>query len=82
MSLTKDKLRKKVLGFIEAQPGYLQQKQEKLWLNFEKEGFIIIYGTNEIIGIWGFGYSIDSAYDDFVKSWIRLKGFEWIEKNK
>ena len=43
---------------------------------------MVIYGDNLWSGIAGTGETPDLAYSDFLRSWDRYKGFEWIDKNR
>ena len=76
-------LKNKVREFLEIQPGYSQKRIEKLEvIQDDEENISIIYGDNLWAGIEGLGNNSDKAFDDFKANWERLKGFEWIEKNK
>lgn len=75
-------LRKKILDFVKDQPGYDQEKYENLDICFEdREDHLVILGTDLMTGMAGMGDTPNSAYEDFVKKWNELNGFEWIEKN-
>ena len=76
-------LKNRVREFLEGQPDYSQKPIEKLEVDQEDEHTVsVVYGDNPWAGIAGLGANIDQAYDDFVTNWKRLKGFEWIEKNR
>lgn len=72
MSVSKNKLRKKVLSFISAQPGHNQENQEKWWLTVENGSFIIMYRKDDIAEVLGFEKSVYLAYHDFVRNWKHM----------
>ena len=82
MSLNNDKLRKRVFEFIKVQPGYMHEEREKILSFFKNGTFTVIYGNRGMAGIIGIGKNIDLAFTDFVSSWEKLNGFEWLKKNK
>ena len=83
MSDKKEDLKRRVLEFVKGQPGYDEKKHEKLDAFCEdKNTYMVIYGDNLWSGIAGTGDTPDLAYSDFVRSWERYKGFEWIDKNR
>lgn len=76
-------LKNRVQEFLEGQPDYSQKPIEKLEVTQgDEQDVTVIYGDNLWAGIAGLGSNTDQAYDDFVTNWKRLKGFEWIEKNR
>lgn len=76
-------LKNRVKEFLEGQPNYSQKPIEKLEVTQEDEHNVsVLYGDNLWVGIAGLGNNTEQAYDDFVASWKRLKGFEWFEKNR
>ena len=83
MSDKKEALKRRVLEFVKAQAGYDEKKHEKLDAFCEdKDTYMVIYGENLWSGIAGTGITPDLAYNDFIRSWERYKGFDWIEKNR
>lgn len=76
-------LKKRVIEFIQTQPGYDQIKNESVTVTYsESDDFFILAGDNIQEGISGFGETPDLAFDDFVENWERWKGAEWIVKNR
>lgn len=55
MSDKRDKLSKKVLEFVKAQPGYNHQERGKIMTAFKIDTFTVIYGKNEMARIIGIG---------------------------
>jgi hypothetical protein len=74
----KEELQKKVLQFVQKQPGYTHQE---LKVMCDKTDFFILYGGSLKAGIAGFGTTPECAFDDFMASWHRAKGEKWIEMN-
>lgn len=82
MSDEKEKLKARVIEFVQAQPGYDAKKHEQLRAFCDdQEGYTVIYGKDEMSGIMGVGYTPGNAFKDFERSWAQLNGFEWIEVN-
>jgi hypothetical protein len=76
-------LKQRVIDFAKSQPGYNQKEHEKLTAFCEdKNTFAVTYGHNIVEGIAGFGETPELAFEDFVRSWKELDGFEWIRYNK
>jgi hypothetical protein len=72
-----------VIDFVKSQEGYDQKEHEDLTAFCEdKNTFAVTYGHNIVEGIAGFGATPDFAFEDFVRSWNELKGFEWLRNNK
>jgi hypothetical protein len=83
MSAKIDKLSKKVLEFVIAQPEYDPQQGEKIHVFFEdKRNFIVIYGKTETTGIMGCGTTVGQAFEDFVLSWNEVKAFKSKKRNR
>ena len=83
MSDEKEKLKRRVIEFVKAQPGYDEQVHEQLRAFCDdKEGYTVIYGNDEMSGIMGLGETPGLAFKDFERSWEELNGFTWIEKNR
>ena len=79
----KEILQKRVEDFIKQQSGYNQHEHENLKVYCEnQETWAVTYGEDIHSGISGFGETIDSDYQDFVRSWQHYKGFEWLNKEK
>jgi L-arabinose isomerase len=76
-------LKKRVIEFVKSQEGYDETEHEKLRAFCEnKNTFAVTYGDNIVEGIAGFGETPDLAFEDFVRSWNELNGFEWLRNNK
>ena len=83
MSDKKDQLRNLVLKFIKTELGYNLETLEKIHVFCENsEVYTVIYGQDAMAGIMGLGQSVEEAFNDFVRSWSDLNGFEWINNNK
>ena len=83
MSEEKENLKIKVLDFVKTQPGYSSAKHAKLrGFCEDKDIYMVVYGETLWDGIGGLGATPELAYNDFVRSWSHLRGFEWIENNK
>lgn len=78
----KQELKKKVSEFARVQPGYNKKHPEKIRVFDNENSLRIIFGEDEMAGFLGFGDTPDVAYESFIKSWKRLKGFAWVEKNR
>ena len=79
----KEKLKQRVIEFVKMQKGYNENDHEKLEAFCEdKDTYGVIYGEDLQAGIAGFGDTAELAFEDFVRSWNRFNGFEWINKHK
>lgn len=74
MSQKRDKLSKKILEFVQAQPGYDNLTREKIRTGLNEGTFTAIYGKDEMAGIFGFGSDIDLTFADCKE----LETIEWI----
>lgn len=78
-----DKLKARVLSFIQNEPGYDKIEDEELKVSYSlTDQFFILLGEDLQIGLAGFGETPDKAFNDFVRSWKEFGGVEWIEKNR
>ncbi|MGN6265431.1 MAG: hypothetical protein ACTHM5_07135 [Ginsengibacter sp.] len=77
-----EKLRNEVVSFIKDQPGYEKFDPETLGAFQDGTAIGVLFGDNLQDGIAGFGINEDEAYEDFVRSWHDLNGFEWMKANK
>jgi len=79
----KEKLKQRVMDYVRSQPGYNAKDHEALDAFCEdKENYMVIYGEDLMAGIAGVGETPDLAFNDFVRSWKELNGFDWIKKNR
>jgi hypothetical protein len=78
-----EELESKVRGFLEAQPGFELYKNEPLRAFCEDPQYLgVIFGDDLQAGIGGLGEDVDKTYNDFVRSWNELQGFQWLKQNK
>lgn len=76
-------LEKQVRDFVKKQKGYNKNEQQKLRAYCDnKNTWGVIYGESPMVGIAGYGETPELAFKDFTRSWIQLKGFEWIKNIK
>lgn len=75
----KDQMRKRILLFLEKQPGYSTQK---LKIMYDEPDWFVLYGEDLSKGIAGFGKTEDEVVEDFKKNWERYNGERSIKKNR
>lgn len=73
-------LKEKILRFVEAQEGFPGFHQPIQVFGGGQE-YVVIYGPNFQRGITGIGSNPMNAYEEFVRSWVELRGFNWINSN-
>jgi hypothetical protein len=74
----KEEMRKEVLEFVQQQPGYSGQE---LRVMCDEPDWFILYGSNGMSGIAGYGKTAKEAVEDFKNSWKQLNGEKWIKNN-
>jgi len=63
---------------VKHQPNYSGQK---LRVMCDEPDWFILYGSNGMAGIAGYGETPEEAIQDFKNSWKYFNGEEWIKKN-
>lgn len=76
-----DNLKEGVLSFVEAQEGFKGMHENVSAFAGDIE-WVVIYGEDFQRGIGAVGLDAPDAYEAFVRTWYRLKGFDWIQKNR